>query len=52
MKFLGYPSLVIKSDQEASIKAVADAAKNAFASSHVRVQLENSPKGDHHGKSG
>ena len=51
LKFLGYPSLVIKSDQEPSIKAVADAVKNAFASSNVRVQLENSPKGDHHGKS-
>ena len=51
VKFLGYPSLVIKSDQEPSFQAVADAVKNAFASSNVRVQLENSPKGDHHGKS-
>ena len=51
VKLLGYPSVVIKSDQEPSIKAVAEAVKNTFASSNVRVQLENSPKGDHHGKS-
>jgi hypothetical protein len=44
VKFLGYPSLVIKSDQEPSFKAAADAVKNAFASSNVRVQLENSPR--------
>lgn len=37
LKILGYPSLVIKSV--------------AFATSGVRVQLGNSPKGDHHGKS-
>lgn len=51
IKLLGYPSLVLKSDQEPAIKAVAEAVKNAFATSGVRVQLENSPKGDHHGKS-
>ncbi|CAJ1336689.1 unnamed protein product, partial [Effrenium voratum] len=50
IEFLGYPSVVIKSDQEPAIKAVADAVKNAFAQSNVRVQLENTPKGDHHGK--
>ena len=42
IKFLGYPSVVIKSDQEPSIKAVAEAVKNAFAQSNVRVQLEHS----------
>ena len=46
IKFLGYPSVVIKSDQEPSIKAVAEAVKNAFAQSNVRVQLEHSPKGE------
>ena len=51
VKFLGYPSVVIKSDQEPAIKAVAETVKNAFAASNVKVQLEHSPKGDHHGKS-
>ena len=52
IKFLGYPSVVIKSDQEPAIKALAEAVKNSFAAKGgVRVQLENSPKGDDHGKS-
>ena len=52
IKFLGYPSVVIKSDQEPAIKALAEAVKNLFAAKGgVRVQLENSPKGDDHGKS-
>jgi hypothetical protein len=48
---LAYPEVVVKSDQEPAIKAVAEAVKNAFAASNIRVQLEHSPKGDHHGKS-
>ena len=49
---LGYPSVVIKSDQEPAIKALAEAVKNSFAAKGgVRVQLENSPRGDDHGKS-
>ena len=45
-------SVVLKSDQESSIKALAEAVKNSFAARDgVRVQLENSPKGDDHGKS-
>ena len=52
IKFLGYPSVVIKSDQAPAIKALAEAVKNSFAAKGgVRVQLENSPKGDDHGKS-
>ena len=52
IKFLGYPSVVIKSDQEPAIKALAEAVKNSFAAKGgVRAQLENSPKGDDHGKS-
>ena len=52
IRFLGYPSVVLKSDQESSIKALAEAVKNSFAARDgVRVQLENSPKGDDHGKS-
>ena len=52
IRFLGYPSVVLKSDQERSIRAVAEAVKNSFAAREgVRVQLENSPKGDDHGKS-
>ena len=47
-KFFGYPSVMIKSDEEPSIKAVGAAVKNVFAQSNVRVQLEHSPKGDHH----
>ena len=31
IKFLGYPSVVIKSDQEPAIKALAEAVKNSFA---------------------
>ena len=52
IRFLGYPSVVLKSDQERSIRAVAEAVKNSFAAREgVRVQLENSPKGDDRGKS-
>ena len=51
IRFLAYPEVVVKSDQEPAIKAVAEAVKNAFAASNIRVQLEHSPKGDHHGKS-
>ena len=44
--------MVIKSDQEPSIKALAEAVQNSFAAQYgVRVQRENSPKGDDHGKS-
>ncbi|CAE7686814.1 GIP, partial [Symbiodinium sp. CCMP2456] len=39
-------------EEESSIKALAEAVKNSFAAREgVRVQLENSPEGDDHGKS-
>ena len=43
VKFLGYSRLVLKSDQEPSILALANAVKNG-----IDCQLESSPKGDSH----
>ena len=51
IKFLGYTSLTLKSDQEPSIIALATAVKNTLSSQGISVQLENSPKGDSHGMS-
>ena len=51
IKFLGYTSLTLKSDQEPSIIALATAVKNTLSSQGISVQLENSPKGDSHGVS-
>ena len=45
IRFLGYPSVVLKSDQESSIKALAEAVKNSFAARDgVRVQLDDRGK--------
>ena len=51
VKFLGYSRLVLKSDQEPSILALANAVKNTLTSNGVDCQLESSPKGDSHGMS-
>ena len=51
VKFLGYSRLVIKSDQEPSILALANAVKNTVTSNGIDCQLESSPKGDSHGMS-
>ena len=51
VKFLGYSRLVIKSDQEPSILALAEAVKNTLTSKGIDCQLESSPKGDSHGMS-
>ena len=51
VKFLGYSRLVLKSDQEPSILALANAVKNTLTSNGIDCQLESSPKGDSHGMS-
>ena len=51
IKFLGYTKLGLKSDQEPSILALANAVKNTSASQNVVCQLESPPKGDAHGMS-
>ena len=51
VKFLGYSRLVLKSDQEPSILALANAVKNTLTSNGVDCLLESSPKGDSHGMS-
>ena len=51
IKFLGYTKLGLKSDQEPSILALANAVKNTLASQNVVCQLESPPKGDAHGMS-
>ena len=43
--------MVIKSDQEPSILALAEAVKNTLTSKGIDCQLESSPKGDSHGMS-
>ena len=51
IQFLGCIKLILKSDQEPTILALASAVKNTFASQNIECQLENSPKGDSHGMS-
>ncbi|CAE6933232.1 RE2 [Symbiodinium sp. CCMP2592] len=48
LEFLGYKKLVLKNDQEASIKALSLAVRNGFSG---EIVPEESPKGDHHGQS-
>ena len=51
IKFLGYTKLTLKSDQEPSILALANAVRNTLSSQNIECQLESSPKGDAHGMS-
>ena len=48
LAFLGYKKLILKNDQEASIKALSQAVRNGFSG---EIVPEESPKGDHHGQS-
>ena len=45
---LGYKKLILKNDQEASIKALSLAVRNG---SSGEIVPEESPRGDHHGQS-
>ena len=51
IKFLGYSKVTLKSDQEPSIVALANAVKNSLSGKGIQCQIENSPKGDAHGMS-
>ena len=48
LAFLGYKKLILKNDQEVSIKALSQAVRNGFSG---EIVPEESPKGDHHGQS-
>ena len=48
LAFLGYKRLVLKSDQESSLKALREAVANGYP---AEVTCEDAPKGDAHGQS-